>query len=336
MFLYLTITLVAFVFTFLVTPLVISFATRYTCIDYPDARRSHDIPTPRWGGISFFIVIAAGAFFVADETKYAAYLGAAFLLFSVGVVDDWKSLGWKSKLAAILASSVIFTYAGESIHYVGRYGIVKIVRLDSFSELFTIICIIGVTNAMNLIDGLNGLAAGISLLGFLFIGIAAALKGNYPLALISFAFVGSLAGFLRYNFPRARIFMGDSGSLFLGFSLAAFSILLTQDPRYPVEPMFPVLVLLIPIFDTLRVMTLRFFLIKNPFHADLNHLHHLAILKRFSHAQATLLFWALTALFGTIALIFLLLGKSSLPYLVIVLAASFLLSVFANSLVIDR
>lgn len=130
--------------------------------------------------------------------------------------------------------------------------------------------------------------------------------------------------------------MGDSGSLFLGFSLAAFSILLTQDARYRVEPMYPVLVLLLPIFDTLRVMTLRLFLLKNPFHADLNHLHHLAVLKKFSRIQATVFFWSLTAIFGLFSLLFLYLGKSSLPYLVVVLVFSFFLSVFANTLVIEK
>lgn len=219
---------------------------------------------------------------------------------------------------------------GIIIKQIGTYGSYGKIVLGIFSIPFTYFSIIGVTNAINLIDGLNGLAGGISLIAFLSIGVAAYLSGNYVLAFMCIAFVGALGGFLRYNFPKARIFMGDSGSLFLGFSLAVFSILLTQDERFRIEPMFPVIVLLIPIFDTLRVMLVRAFNMKNPFKADKTHLHHLLVRRGFSSVSTVIFFWSLTFICGLTAI--LIIKRTSTPYLFVVLSSSLILSLFADSL----
>ncbi len=334
---YLFIITITFVLTYIITPLIAKLAIKYFCIDYPGKRRSHKNPTPRWGGAAFFAGILPLFLFLDMNRVFVSYLIASVVLLTIGMIDDCKHLGWKTKLIGMLIAITIFIYGGDTtIHYLGKYGAFKRIYLDTWSIFFTYLGIIGVTNAINLIDGLNGLAAGISLLGFLFIGFAAAITGNYPVAAASFAFVGTLGAFLRYNFPKARIFMGDSGSLFLGFSLAVFSVLLTQNKQYPVEPMYPVLVLLIPIFDTLRVMLLRVFTFKNPFLPDMTHLHHLAVKNRFSSKGAVVFFWSLTALFGFIALLMLMFNKSSLPYMVISLFSAFLLSVFANTLTMKK
>jgi hypothetical protein len=145
-------------------------------------------------------------------------------------------------------------------------------------------------------------------------------------------FAGALAGFLLYNFgTQASIFMGDSGSLFLGFSLSVFSILLTQDPKFHVEPLFPVLVLLIPIFDTLRVMGTRLFNGRSPFKADTTHLHHLLLSRGLRVTGIATLLWSLTLTLGITAV--LLIKRTSMPYLMVVLGTSVLFSIFANSLV---
>ena len=203
-----------------------------------------------------------------------------------------------------------------------------------FSIPFTYLSIIGITNAINLLDGLNGLAGGVSFLGFLFMGIAALLVGNILIALVCFAFVGALAAFLLYNFPDARVFMGDSGSLFLGFSLSLTAMLLTQDTTGSVDTMFPLLLLLIPIFDTLRVLIMRLVNGKNPFHADNLHLHYLLVNNNIAPANVTLLFWSVTALFGGVALF--LMGSTSLPYLNVVLISSILLTLFSISMTQKR
>ena len=323
--------LIPLLLTLLITPMVIRLAIKYNCIDNPGKRSFHKNPTPRWGGLAFFIGILPIFLFIEMNRQIASYLIASFLLITMGGIDDWKPLGWKIKLLGSILATTIVIFGGEVIIYhIGSYSFFGKVSLEMLSTPFTYLSVIGVTNAINLIDGLNGLASGVSLIAFLFIGIAAHLSGNHVLGLMAIAFIGALAGFLRYNFPKARIFMGDSGSLFLGFSLAVFSILLTQDERFHIEPMFPVMVLLIPIFDTLRIMLVRAFKLRNPFKADKIHLHHLLVRRGFSSVSTVIFFWSLTFIYGLIAI--LMIKMTSTPYLVVVLLNFFILSLFAHSL----
>lgn len=323
--------LISLSLTSFITPLVIRLARRYNCIDNPGKRRFHECPTPRWGGLAFFIGVLPIFLFIETNRQIASYLIASLLLITMGGIDDWKPLGWRVKFLGLILATTIVIFGGEVvIHHIGSYSSFGRIWLGMLSIPFTYFSVIGVINAINLIDGLNGLAAGVSLIAFLFIGIAAYLSGNHVLGTMAIAFIGALAGFLRYNFPKARIFMGDSGSLFLGFSLAVFSILLTQDERFRIEPMFPVIVLLIPIFDTLRVMLVRAFNLKNPFKADKTHLHHLLVRRGFSSVSTVIFFWSLTFICGLTAI--LMIKRTSTPYLVVVLSSSLILSLFADSL----
>lgn len=327
--------LIPFLLTLFVTPLVIHLAVRFDCIDKPGKRRIHEHPTPRWGGIAFFIGILPVLLFLQIDRQIAAYLISSLLLLTMGGIDDWRHVGWKVKFfGIILAITIIIFGGGVVIDSIGTYGSYGKIELGILSIPFTYFGIAGVTNAINLIDGLNGLAGGVSLIAFLFIGIAAYLSGNYVLAVISIAFVGALGGFLRYNFPKARIFMGDSGSLFLGFSLAVFSVFLTQNPKFHIEPMFPVMVLLIPIFDTLRIILVRAFNLKNPFKADKTHLHHLLVRRGVSSVSAVIFLWGLSIALGATAM--LLIRRTSTSYLIITLLVSLVFSFFADSLVRRR
>lgn len=323
--------LASFMLTAVITPMVIRLAKACNCLDVPGGRRLHKKTTPRWGGVAFFAGVLPFLFMGNSGGILTSYIVASFLLVGMGVIDDLKSLGWKTKFAGMAAAATIVIFGGNiAVHHIGTYGSLGRVDLGRLSIPFTYISIIGITNAINLIDGLNGLAGGVSLLGFLFMGIAALLAGNIMVALVCFAFVGALAAFLLYNFPDARIFMGDSGSTFLGFSLALTAVFLTQDAGSSVDSMFPVLVLLIPIFDTLRVLFVRLLNGKNPFHADTLHLHYLMVQKHVSPVNVALLFWLSTAVLGGIALT--LTTGTSVPYLVVVLQASLLLGLFAASL----
>ena len=324
---------VPLVLTLLMTPSIIWLAGKYGCIDHPGGRRVHCDPTPRWGGFAFFAGVLPIFFFIQLDDRLVAYLVASFLLVLVGAVDDWKQLGFKVKLLAILAAITIVILGGDIvIRDIGTYGSIGQIRLGVLAIPFTYLCIVGVTNAMNLIDGLNGLAGGISFIASLFMALVAYLSGNHLLAGLCMAFAGAVGAFLRYNMlTRAHIFMGDSGSLFLGFSLSVFSIMLTQDLRYHVEPMFPVLLLLVPVFDTLRVMGLRAFSGRNPFKADTNHLHHVLLRAGLSQKRSVLLLWSLTAALGFAATLIHFRGTST-PYLIVVLAGSIVLSLFADSL----
>lgn len=322
--------LISFLLTVALTPLIIRLATACKCLDMPGGRRLHNKTTPRWGGFAFFCGVLPFLLRENGDGALSAYIAGACLLIGLGMIDDRTSLNWKVKISVMSAAVLIVIFGGQVvIHHVDTFGAVGRLELGWFSIPFTFICILGITNAINLLDGLNGLAGGVSLLGFLFMGIAAFLAGNIILAVICCAFVGALAAFLLYNFPHARIFMGDTGSLFLGFTLAVTAVRLTQDASSTVDVLFPVLVLLIPIFDTLRVLCIRLANGRNPFMADSLHLHYL-MLQKISPAKVTLIFWALTLVFGGTALA--LANRTTVPFLIVTLLAVMLLARLASSL----
>ena len=323
--------LISFILTFLAMPLVIRLAKACKCLDAPGERRLHEKITPRWGGVAFFLGVMPVLFLMNGDRTLTAYIIASFILVGIGILDDRYGLGWKIKLAGNAAAATIVIFGGNAVvHHIGAYGVLGSVDLGWYGIPLTYLGIIGVTNAINLLDGLNGLAGGVALLGFLFMGIAAGLAGNVQAALVCFAFVGALGAFLRFNFPHARIFMGDSGSLFLGFSLSFMAVHLTQNATSSLEPMFPVLVLLLPIFDALRVIFVRLLNRKSPFHADNLHLHYLMVQRDISPVNAVLLLWSMAAACGVIALV--LAERTSASYLLVVTYASLFLGFFAFSL----
>ena len=334
-------------------PFIIYLARRCDCIDHPGQRSMHADPTPRWGGLALTVGMVPALFFLEIDRQVISFVIAILILIVIGGIDDCKRLGWRTKLFAILLSITTFVFlGGVSIRNLGFYGLDLNVRLGWASIPFTYFCIVGVTNAINLIDGLNGLAGGISFMAFVFLGIGGMMSGEPVLGFICFSFAGALLGFLFYNFPKARIFMGDSGSLLIGFSLASLSILLTQgnnhihavgpiitevdlykaalSEEFALQPMFPVLILFVPIFDTLRVITVRLLLRKNPFHPDRSHLHHLFIKSGFCPITTVVALWTVTFLCGVVAL--LLIKQSSVPYLGIVLGLSLFVSWLADAL----
>jgi UDP-GlcNAc:undecaprenyl-phosphate/decaprenyl-phosphate GlcNAc-1-phosphate transferase len=320
--------LASFLLTAIIMPYVIRLATACGCMDIPGERRHHKKATPRWGGIAFFSGVLPILLIENGNGSLTSYVIASIILVGMGMIDDLKSLGWKIKFSVMWAAAAIVIFGGNlTIDQIGSYGFLTSTDLGLFSIPFTFISIMGITNAINLLDGLNGLAGGVSLLGFLFMGIAALISGNIVVAVICFAFVGALAVFLLYNFPTARIFMGDTGSLFLGFSLSIMAVLLTQDKTLSIEALFPVLVLLIPIFDTLRVLAVRLLNGKNPFKADNLHLHYLLVQNNICPVKVTLFFWTLTALLGGIAIS--LISRPSMSYFNVLLTALTLLTMFA-------
>lgn len=313
----------------------------------------HTEPTPRWGGLAFTMGVLPVFFFLEIDRQVISFIIASLILIILGSVDDCKRLGWRTKLLATLLAITVFVFVGGiSIQELGVYGLNVDIRLGWVAIPFTYLCIVGVTNSINLIDGLNGLAGGIALIAFVFLGIGGMMSGEPTLGFICLSFAGVLLGFLFYNFPKAKIFMGDSGSLLIGFSLASLSILLTQgnnhisaiapiiteadlymaalSEEFVLQPMFPVLVLFVPIFDTLRVMKVRLFLRKNPFHPDRSHLHHLFIKSGFTPITTVVVLWAITFLCGVVAL--LLMKQSSTPYLGVVLGLSLIMNWLADAM----
>lgn len=305
--------LVSFVLTAVLTPLVIRMALHYNCVDVPGDRHRHERNTPRWGGLAFYTGVLPVLVAVNAGHLLTAYLIAASLLVLLGLLDDLSGFGCRIKFAVMIFATAAVVFGGDLvIHRLGDFGPLGRVELGSLSVPFTFLGILGITNAINLLDGMNGLAAGVSLVAFLFLGVAAMVTGNLMLAAVCFAFAGALAAFLFYNFPRASVFMGDAGSLFLGFTLAVVSIMLTQSPGSAIEPMYPLMLLLVPVFDTIRVIFLRLSRGVSPFVGDNLHLHFQLRDRQVPPVQVTLFFWALTALSGFFGLS--LLGRGALPY----------------------
>jgi UDP-GlcNAc:undecaprenyl-phosphate/decaprenyl-phosphate GlcNAc-1-phosphate transferase len=324
--------LTAFLVTYAAIPVVISLAKKFNCFDVPGVRRFHKTLTPKWGGAAFIVgTLPVFLLTVGPDRQFVSYVAAAVVLVAVGLYDDYRPLGWKAKfLGTAIAASIVIFGGHETVRDLGSYAGIGEISLGYFSIPFTYFCIIGVTNAINLMDGLNGLAGGVSLIGFLSMGIAGVLGNNYEAAVLAFSFVGAMAAFLRFNFPKARVFMGDSGSLFLGFSLAVLAIMLTQGKSSTLSPMFPILVLLIPVLDTLRVMAKRTLAGKNPFRADKTHFHHLLVRKGWSHSHAVVLLWSLSAFFGLVALM--MHQKTAMSFSFAVCAFSAALIVFIETL----
>lgn len=261
--------------TIALIPLLCRAAVRVHVLDLPDARKVHPAPVPRCGGVAMALgAIAPIVFWAQMSPQLAAYLAGGAILFLAGLFDDFKGLGYQAKfMAQVAAALVLVLYGGVVISDVG-----SLLPGDRdfpawLAAIVTVFAVVGVTNAINLADGLDGLAGGISLLIFLFISFLAYQVGNMTVAVIALALSGTLFGFLRFNTHPASLFMGDTGSMLLGFSAAALCIMLTQGPT-PLSPLLPLILLGFPILDTLAVMALRISEGRSPFSADKQHFHH--------------------------------------------------------------
>lgn len=284
----------AFVVTLLAIPPIITLINRYKLYDIPNARKEHRMPVPTMGGIA----IVGGMLFSLllwlpfhYELGQIAFFLSVIVLLAVGIMDDLKDLSAKYKLAIQIGLATLITLSGIRINsFDGLFGIHELPVFSQYT--FTILAIVGITNAFNLVDGIDGLAGGLGFMSLVTLGIFLTFSGDVNTALIAFALAGGVLAFLYFNFNPARIFMGDTGSLVLGFVIAVLCIRLMQINVHAVNPVLqhsPVFVLgivLIPVFDTLRVFAIRIWRGKSPFEADRTHIHHLLTNSGFSHAFA--------------------------------------------------
>lgn len=296
---------IAFVISFATVPLLISLAHNSGAIAIPGKRHIHTRPTPKFGGIA----IASGVILIAPfifpiDRVVGSYFASSALMLMLGIIDDIKGTNWKLKMAfSVVAISIIVFGGGIYLKDLGNLFGLGTVHLGIWGIPFTFFAIFGVINAINLIDGLNGLACGVSCIAFLSFAVFASISGNETVLYLSLANLGATLGLFRYNYPKARIFMGDSGSLFLGFSLAILSILITQEGTVAINPMVPVVILGIPIFDTLRVFTVRALNRKHPFTPDKTHIHHLMVRSGLPPGRVVKIIWILSALMSMVAFV---------------------------------
>ncbi|WP_298268341.1 MraY family glycosyltransferase [Geobacter sp.] len=257
-------------------PPVSRLAAHADIMDRPDSRKVHVTEIPRLGGVAIFFSFVIALLLFADfDRLILGFLAGAVIMFVTGLLDDVVGLTAVQKLAGqSVAASVAVLGGGIHLDGLGDVFGQGDVTLGIFAIPFTIFCVVGVSNAINLMDGLDGLAGGgVAIASGTFV-ILGYLSGNHPLMYLGCALLGGVLGFLRYNTHPARIFMGDGGSLFLGYCMGIFSVMLVECGESRISGFTPLTVLALPIADTIYVMVRRFREGKKLFAPDRSHLHH--------------------------------------------------------------
>jgi len=284
----------AFVLTLIFIPPVIFMVKRFKLFDRPNARKEHIVPTPTFGGISIFAGMMVSLLFwfkFYNHPSIITFFLSMILLFGVGIMDDLKDLAARYKLVIEVGVATLLAVSGIRItSFGGLFGINELHIMAQY--IITVVAIVGITNAFNLIDGIDGLAGGLGFMSLVTLGIFLTISKDLNYAIIAFALAGALLGFLYFNFNPARIFMGDTGSLMLGFVIAVLCVQLMKinslhpTPVVPNIYVFTLGIVMIPVFDTLRVFGTRIWKGRSPFSADKTHIHHLITNKGFTHAFA--------------------------------------------------
>lgn len=299
---YLLAFVIALVVTYICTPFVKQLAIRVGAIDKPDARKVHQVSIPRLGGLAIYIgYIVSLCYSVSDISAVKGLLIGSVILVAVGIWDDIKQIGPKTKLLGQIIAALMVPLFGNSVHFIsiGDY----MLYLEYLAVPLTVFWIVGFTNIVNLIDGLDGLAAGISLIACITIFVVTMQMGQVDLACITLALAGAACGFLRYNFNPAKIFMGDTGSMLLGYTMASISVMGSVKTAATVALVVPVIVLGLPILDTLFAIIRRRINGRPVFKPDKGHLHHRLLAMGLTQKQAVLLMYAVTAVLGCISII---------------------------------
>ena len=317
-------------------PSIIYIAHLKNMLDTPNGRTVHQSLTPRLGGVAVFAgFMSALTIFAPLQNGVKELLAGCIILFFVGLKDDLVGMSVSKKFVGqLLATGIVMIMA--DVRITSFQGILGIGTLPvGISYAFTLGVIVGITNAVNLIDGLDGLAGTIVLIicstfGYYFYMYGGPSYGNY--AFVAVCLIGGLLGFLRYNFHRAPIFMGDTGSLVCGFIVSVLAIqfiemgLQVGQPFGSSSPSVAVGILFVPLFDTLRVFSLRMLAGRSPFSPDKNHIHHRILAMGFSQISTVLLLGLLNVLVTLLVIRFAAVGNT---VLIVALAAfSALLSIF--------
>src|SRR5262245_51167866 len=273
-------------------PALTACATRFRFVDVPQERHMHAAPIAKVGGIAFGVATFAGVLLWAprDQLVLSSLLGGAIILL-FGVLDDRTNLHYLMKfLGQVLAAAVVISFTGLRLSTVPFLN--EVLVPEWLAIPLTLLVIVGMTNAVNLADGLDGLAGGLSLISFAGIAYLAYLAEELQLVFLMVAVLGGVLGFLRFNTYPARIFMGDAGSQFLGHYLAVGAILLTDSTRTAYSPLLVLLLWGVPLLDTIGVAVQRLATGRSPFVGDRNHLHYKLLAIGLSHRQAVTLLYA--------------------------------------------
>ena len=321
--------LLSTIVTIIVMPILINLACKINLLDIPNSRKIHCDPIPRIGGVAMALGAFVPIILWAPMNRFviAVLIGSGVLVI-FGLIDDKKNIGFKGKfIGQIIAALIVILYGGLKVQSLGGLFPGEVTFPDWISIPLTTIAIVAVTNAINLSDGLDGLAGGITLLTFLFIGYLAYLVKIQAFEVMSVAMVGAIFGLLRYNTHPATVFMGDAGSQLLGFIAVTLSLAVTSR-TLQISPILPLLIIGLPIIDTLSVMVHRIIDWKSPFIADKNHLHHKLMSLGFYHSESVILIYTIHAMLVCYAFIFRYESDRFILVSFLLLAAAIILCIF--------
>lgn len=317
--------LLAFITAFVITPYTIRLAKKVGAVDYPNDRRINKKPMPRLGGLAVMAGFMVSAIYLiitmsiekkvnfAEEGLNRKLIGCLLGAIILGItcyIDDVKDIKPLVKLAGQVIAAIVVVSSGVLIdNFTIPFKENNVMLNEVFSFVLTVGWIVGITNAINLIDGLDGLSSGITLISCISLLIIFALNESPLIAIILItALAGAIVGFLPYNFNPAKTFIGDVGSNFMGFAIAVISILGVAKTYTAIVIIAPIIVLALPIFDTLWAIVRRIVKtksIKGVFKADKGHLHHRLMAKGYTQKQAVLILYGITATLGMVAIILL-------------------------------
>ena len=333
----LKIVVIVAVFTALLFPMVKWISYHVGALDYPNERKVHKKPMPVMGGLMIYLGFLFGyMLFAPQSTQMLAILIASFIVVITGILDVIKPLRARAKLVGQVVAALIIVFYGKillnDISFFGYYF-----DFGWLAYPITIVFIVAVMNCINLIDGLDGLADGISMIFFITIGVLAFIMHNLGSLEITIAFImiGACLGFLIFNFNPAKIFMGEIGSMFLGFMIAVVCLLGFKAVTLT-SLVVPMLILAIPILDTLFAILRRIIHHKPIYEADRQHLHHQLLNKKFSQKTTVLIIYAVSILFSSASVFYVLKDRKigAIIYIILVLLITWV--VLATNIVTDN
>jgi UDP-GlcNAc:undecaprenyl-phosphate/decaprenyl-phosphate GlcNAc-1-phosphate transferase len=290
-------------FSLALTPQVIKFSKYIGVVDAPDSRKVHRKVMPRMGGAAFFLSFHLGLvlYFIFQDSMPNGFsfliIGGGAIIFLLGLFDDIYNTSPKIKFLVQFAVAIFVASQGLLFDQITNPITNTTFHLGWMAYPLTVFWIVGISNAINLMDGLDGLAAGISTITLITTALVAWGSANYTIMTLSIILAGSVIGFLRYNFNPAKTFMGDCGSLYLGFMVATLSLAGSSMSPAALSLSIPILTLGLPIFDTLFAIFRRTATGRGPFSPDKEHIHHKLLSKGFSHKQTVLILYGITLVF---------------------------------------
>ena len=333
----LKIILVVFLVVVILMPVVIKIANHVNALDMPNERKVHKEPMPRLGGLAIFFGFLVGyMLFCTPTTQMNSILIGSFILILVGIFDDIKPISPKIKFSGQLLSAIILVFYGNVImQELSAFGLY--INFGILAKPITVLFVVAVINCMNLIDGLDGLASGIADIFFMTITVIATLMGSYGGldSALTLIMIGATSGFLLYNFHPAKIFMGDSGSMFLGYMISVISLLGFKNVTLT-SFFIPIVILAIPILDTLFAIIRRLLKGQSFAKADKEHFHHQILKMAGNQTKTVLIIYLIQVLFSAASIVYVLRNPKLGQILYVVIFVIIVWLILSTNIIFDR